>query len=141
MESWLDDQVLIPDSGGAWDRKDVVLPSYPRIFHVLLPLCLNRGCDQMDWPAASIILGILATIMVAIIKFIPSKTRVNSVKTPINVGNNPVNSVSEKVCKARMEKEEASVRGVHHRIGELEKNLGNRMGTLETSVNNLIAKL
>ena len=95
----------------------------------------------MDWPAASIILGILATIMVALIKFLPSKNRVNVSKNAIKSGNNPGNSVSEKVCKARMEKEEASVRGVHHRIGELETNLGRRIGALETSVNNLIAKL
>ena len=95
----------------------------------------------MDWPAASIILGILATIMVAIIKFIPSKTRVNVGKNPINVSNNPGNSVSEKVCNAQMKAQEASIRGVHHRIAELETNLGSRMATLETSVNNLIAKL
>jgi len=95
----------------------------------------------MDWPTASIILGILATIMAAIIKFIPSKTRVNAGRNAIKGGNNPGNSVSEKVCTARMEKEEASVRGVHHRIGELETNLGRRIGSLETSVNNLIAKL
>lgn len=141
MEGWLDNKVLIPDSGGAWDRKDIALPSYPRISHVLLPFCLNRGCDQMDWPTASIILGILATIMVAIIKFIPSKNRVNVGKNAIKVGNNPGNFVSEKVCAAQMKAQEASIRGVHHRIGELETNLGKRIGSLETSVNNLIAKL
>ena len=85
----------------------------------------------MDWPTASIILGILATIMVAIIKF-------NSLKSK---SGNPGNGVSEKVCKVKMQAQEASVRGVHHRIGELEKNLGNRIGTLETSINNLIAKM
>ena len=95
----------------------------------------------MDWPAASIILGILATIMVALIKFLPSKNRVNVGKNAIKVGNNPGNSVSEKECRALMKGQDASIRGVHHRIGELEKNLGGKIGTLETSVNNLIAKL
>jgi len=95
----------------------------------------------MDWPTAAIILGILATIMAAIIKFIPSKNRVNVGKNAIKVGNNPGNSVSEKECRALMKGQDASIRGVHHRIGELEKNLGGKIGTLETSVNNLIAKL
>jgi len=95
----------------------------------------------MDWPTASIILAIIATIMAAIIKFIPSKNRVNAGRNAVKGGNNPGNSVSEKECKALMKGQEASVRGVHHRIGELEKNLGGKIASLETSVNNLIAKL
>lgn len=88
----------------------------------------------MDWPTASVILGILATIAVAIIKFIPSKNRSGN-------PSNPSNAVSEKVCKAQMKAQEASIRNVYHRIKELENNLGGRIGNLETSINNLIAKM
>ncbi len=89
----------------------------------------------MDWPTASIILGVLATIVAAIIKFIPSKNKSG------NPGNNPGHYVSEKVCIAQMKAQEVSTRGVHHRIDELDKSLSKDIGSLETSINNLIAKL
>lgn len=57
-----------------------------------------------------------------------------------NSNSNPGNGVSEKVCDAKMEGLETSIRNFHHRVDELDKNLGGKIGSLETSINNLIAK-
>jgi len=85
----------------------------------------------MDWPVAAIIITAIVSLLTVIVRYLQAR----------NKSGNPGNSgtfVSDKECKALMKGQEASVRGVHHRIGELEKNLGGRIGTLETSINNLI---
>ena len=91
----------------------------------------------MDWPVAAIIITAIISLLTVIVRYLQARNRSGN---PGNPGNSST-FVSEKVCNAQMKAQETSIRGVHHRIGELETNLGGRISALETSINNLIARM